>query len=116
MTFTQFVAKNAFRNKRRSLLTVASIGISLLLLTLMMTIWRSFYIDQGGAESATRLITRHRVSLTFFLPLADREKIRHIAGVANVVPFTWFGGKYKDDRPENMFAQFTTDPEEFIKV
>jgi putative ABC transport system permease protein len=29
---------------------------------------------------------------------------------------TWFGGKYKDDRPENFFAQFATDPSEYMEV
>ena len=43
MTLTRFVSKNAFRNKRRSILTVLSIGGSLLLLTFLITIWRSFY-------------------------------------------------------------------------
>ena len=65
MTLTRFVTKNAFRNKRRSTLTVFSIAFSLLLLTLMMTIWRAFYLDQGSAESAQRLVVRHRVSLLF---------------------------------------------------
>ena len=50
MTLTRFVTKNAFRNKRRSILTVLSIGFSLLLLTLMMTIWQAFYLDQGSAR------------------------------------------------------------------
>ena len=31
-------------------------------------------------------------------------------------PFNWFGGKYKDDKPENMFAQFAVDPQEIVKV
>lgn len=47
MTLTRFVTKNAFRNKRRSTLTVLSIAFSLLLLTLMMTIWRAFYLSDG---------------------------------------------------------------------
>lgn len=116
MTLTRFVTKNAFRNKRRSILTVLSIAFSLLLLTLMMTIWRGFYLDQGSAESAQRLIVRHRVSLTFSLPGFYREKIRAIPGVIAVVPSSWFGGIYKDQKPENFFAQFGTDPEEFFKV
>jgi putative ABC transport system permease protein len=116
MTLTRFVTKNAFRNKRRSILTVLSIGFSLLLLTLMMTIWRSFYIDQGSAQSAQRLLVRHKVSLVFDLPYAYREKIRSIPGVTHVVNQQWFGGQYKDDKPENFFAQFATDPEEFLKV
>ncbi len=116
MTLTRFVTKNAFRNKRRSVLTVLSIAFSLVLLTFMMTIWRAFYLDQGSAESAERLVTRHRVSLTFTLPMYYRDKIRAIPGVEAVVPVSWFGGIYKDQKPENFFAQFGTDPDEFFKV
>jgi putative ABC transport system permease protein len=116
MTLTRFVTKNAFRNKRRSILTVLSIAFSLLLLTLMMTIWRGFYLDQGSTESNQRLVVRHRVSLTFTLPAYYREKIRAVPGVAAVVPISWFGGIYKDQKPENFFAQFGTDPDEFFKV
>jgi putative ABC transport system permease protein len=116
MTLTRFVTKNAFRNRRRSSLTVLSIAFSLLLLTLMMTIWRSFYIDRESAQSAQRLVMRHRVSLTFALPMFYRQKIRGVPGVAGVVPVSWFGGLYKDDKPENFFAQFGTDPDEFLKV
>ncbi|HVN18978.1 MAG TPA: FtsX-like permease family protein [Dongiaceae bacterium] len=116
MTLTRFVTKNAFRNKRRSILTVFSIAFSLLLLTLMMTIWRAFYLDQGSAESAERLIVRHRVSLTFSLPSYYREKIRAVPGVVSVVPVSWFGGIYKDEKPENFFAQFGTDPDEFFRT
>src|SRR5208282_5264046 len=115
MTLTRFVTKSAFRNKRRSLLTVLSITFSLLLLTLMMTIWRAFYIDTFSAQSAQRLITRHRVSLTESMPLFYREKIRAIPGVVAVAPNNWFGGIYKDDKPENLFAQFGTDPEQLVK-
>jgi putative ABC transport system permease protein len=116
VTLTRFVTKNAFRNKRRSILTVLSIAFSLLLLTLMMTIWRAFYLDEGSSESAQRLVVRHRVSLTFDLPGFYREKIRAVPGVVSVVPVSWFGGIYKDQKPENFFAQFGTDPEEFFKV
>ena len=116
MTLTRFATKNAFRNKRRAILTVLSMAFSLLLLTLMMTIWRAFYIDQGTSESAQRLIVRNKVSLVFFLPAYYREKIRSLPGVTHVVNETWFGGQYKDAKPENMFAQFGTDPQEFFEV
>ena len=116
MTLSTFVAKSAFRNKRRSLLTVASIAFSLLLLCIMLCVWRSFYIDPGAPDSALRIMTRHKVSLANFLPIYYREKIRAIPGVVHVVPMTWFGGKYKDDKPENYFAQFATDPDEYFDV
>ena len=116
MTLGSFVVRNTFRNKRRSVLTMASIGFSLLLLTLMISIWRAFYIDQVAPEAAKRMITRDRVSLAFFLPAYYRDKIRGIPGVVAVAPMTWFGGRYKDDRPENFFAQIATDPDEYLKV
>jgi putative ABC transport system permease protein len=116
MTLTRFVRKNAFRNLRRSSLTVLSIAFSLLLLTLMISIWKNFYLKKGTDESALRLVTRHKVSLAFIMPSFYREKIRAVHGVVGVLPQNWFGGVYKDDKSHNFFAQFGTDPEEFFKV
>jgi putative ABC transport system permease protein len=116
MTLSSFIMRSAFRNKRRSVLTMLSISFSLLLLTLMISIWRAFYIDQVAPEAARRLIIRDRVSLAFFLPAYYREKIRAVPGVVAVAPITWFGGRYIDDRPEHFFAQLATDPDEYLKV
>ncbi len=116
MTLTRFATKNAFRNRRRSFLTAVSIAFSLLLLTLLMSIYRGFYLTQGSPESNLRLVTRHKVSLVFFLPSYYREKVRTIPGVEHVTPWNWFGGIYKDQKPENFFAQFGMDPNEFFDV
>src|SRR6204780_488092 len=114
MTLSRFVTKSAFRNKRRSLMTVASIKLSLLLLSIMLSVWRSFYIDKGAPDSALRIMTLLKVSLARFLPIYYRDKIRALPGVVHVVPMTWFGGTYKDDKRENFFAQFATDPDEYF--
>src|ERR1700704_4937280 len=116
INLSSLVVRNTFRNKRRSVLTMVSIAFSLLLLTLMISIWRAFYIDQVAPEAARRVITRDRVSLAFFLPAFYRDKIRSVQGVTAVTPLTWFGGRYIDDRPEHFFAQIATDPEEYLKV
>src|ERR1700687_2310260 len=116
MTLGSFVVRNTFRNKRRSLLTMIIISFSLLLLTLMICIWRSFYVDQVAPEAARRLIVRDRVSLGFFLPAYYRDKISSVQGGTAVTPLTWFGGRYIDDRPEHFFAQMATDPDEYLKV
>jgi len=116
MSLSRFATKNALRNPRRTILTAISISVSLLLLTLMMTVWRAFYIDKGAPESTLRLITRHRVSLTFTMPLAYESKIRAVPGVVAVASMNWFGGKYKDDKPENFFAQFYVEPENIVQV
>jgi len=110
------VLRNTFRNKRRSLLTMISISFSLLLLTMMICIWRSFYVDQVAPEASRRLVIRDRVSLAFFLPEYYREKIRVVKGITAIAPITWFGGRYIDDRPEHFFPQLGTDPDEYLKV
>jgi putative ABC transport system permease protein len=61
-------------------------------------------------------VTRHKVSLAFEMPSYYRDKIRALPGVVAVVPGNWFGGVYKDDKSNNFFAQFGTDPDEFFKV
>ena len=116
MTWSRFVRKNAFRNKRRSSLTMLSMAFSLLLLSFLMCIWTGFYIDQGSAQSAERLVVRHKVSLANVIPSYYRQKIRSLPGVEHVIPVNWFQGIYKDQKPENFFARFGTDPDEFFET
>src|SRR5258708_12500246 len=42
--------------------------------------------------------------------------MRTVRGVVAVAPTEWFGGLYKDEKPENFFAQFGTDPAEIFTV
>jgi putative ABC transport system permease protein len=50
------------------------------------------------------------------MPLAYEAKIRQVPGVVAVGSMNWFGGKYKDDKPENFFAQFYVEPENLTQV
>ena len=93
---------------------VLSMSFPLLLLCFLISVWRSFYIDPGSVESAKRLVIQHRVSLISPLPAYYREEIRKVPGVVHVIPMSWFGGIYRDSKPENFFARFGTDPEEFF--
>src|SRR5215471_18277645 len=116
MTLTRFATKNAFRNRRRSILTAVSISFSLFLLTLLISIYGKFFLDKGSVQSQLRVISRHKVSLVFPLPSSYRDKIRTVPGVMHVSPWNWFGGIYKDEKPENMFFQFAVDPQEIFQV
>ncbi|HEV2698825.1 MAG TPA: FtsX-like permease family protein [Terriglobales bacterium] len=117
MTLARFVRKNAFRNWRRTLLTVGSMAFSLALLSFLMSMWQAFYgNDLRSEQSSQRLIVRHKVSLTNLIPASYRDKIRHIPGVVKVVPMNWFGGVYKDTTQKNFFARFGTDPDEFFDL
>lgn len=116
MTLAGFVAKNALRSKRRSFLTILSVGFSIALLTIMATIWRSFYIDQTGPTAPLRLYTRTCAFFTYAMPRDYRKKIRSIPGVVALTPMNMFNGTYKDEKAEDDFPQGGTDPDEFLKV
>ena len=108
MKFSKFILKNILRNKRRTLLTGSSIVVSLFLIITLATVLTES--TRGSAEaSPLRLWTRHSVSLTFPLPLAHQQRMATVAGVKSVMPFSWFGGIYKDDK--NFFANFAVDAE-----
>ena len=75
-------------------------------------LYQSLFLSEPSQAQALRLITRHRVSLTNFLPAAYEAKIRAIPGVKDVTSWTWFGGVYKDNRdPNNFFARFAVEQE-----
>ena len=106
MKFSKLVLKNILRNKRRTLLTISSLVVSLFLIITLGTILTEF---SRGSEEANplRLVTRHAVSLGFVLPVAEQQRIATVPGVKEVMPFSWFGGIYKDEK--NFFANFAVD-------
>ena len=117
MKLLPLILKNVFRKKTRTLLTVASIVLPLLVICLMGTFLRALdRPDPARTRGMFRLVTRHKVSLTSFLPLTDEEKVRQVPGVAAVTNFTWFGGQYIDTSARNVFARFAVDPETFLQV
>jgi len=59
-------------------------------------------------------VTRHKVSITNFLPQSYWEKILKVPGVVAVCPTSWFGGIYVEER--NFFPQFAVDPRSFLAL
>jgi putative ABC transport system permease protein len=115
MTLAQFATRNVWRNKRRSIFTILSLSFSFLLLTLMMTIWRTFYIDPWSMVSARHIVCRHRVSLAVPLPSYYREKIRAVPGIVDVIPLNLFDSDYKGVTPDD-FSKIGTDPNEYLNA
>ena len=114
MKFLSLLFTNLVRNLRRSLLTVASITVSLFLVATLLTVQSELESPPDTPASALRLICRHRVSLANPLPTSYRLKISQVAGVDAVVGSIWFGGIYKD--PKNFFGQFAIDSDRFFDV
>ncbi len=114
MKYLNLIWKNVFRKKTRMVLTTSSIVLVLVLIVTLVTLLRAMEADPSGGKGANRLVVQHATGLANFLPLAHRERIAQIPGVVAVTPETWFGGIYKDERPENWIGQLSADPEIFF--
>jgi len=115
MTIGGFIFKNALRNKRRAMLSVLSVAVSLFLLVTLLVLLRELTTPMEDADAAMRIAVRHRVSLANVLPYRQRSIIEKIPGVYAVTPFTFYGGKFRnEDIPS--FAQFAMDPIQLTNV
>jgi len=108
MTLSTFILKNAFRNKRRALLSVSSVAVSLFLLVTLQVALRELTLPVESPGAELRVCARNKVSLTNPLPARQRPIIEKIPGVEGVTPFTWFGGQFQNEGAMT-FAQFAMD-------
>ena len=116
MKYIPLVFKNLLRNKRRTILAVLSVTVSLFLLGFLLTVYAAFYHPTTSDEHHARLVTRHRVSLAQALPEYYGARIRAVEGVEAVCIYNWFGGTYIDQKPEHMFARFAVETEKVFQV
>ena len=104
MTTATFILKNALRNKRRATLSILSVAVSLFLLVTLQVALREMTVPPEDIGAALRVVVRSKVSIANRLPARQRAVIERIPGVEVVSPFSWFGGKFRDE--ENMtFAE-----------
>jgi putative ABC transport system permease protein len=109
MNVAGFVMRNALRNKRRLMLSVLSAAVSLFLLVTLMVLLRELTQPPTDADAALRVAVRNKVSLVSTLPQRQRGIIERIPGVEVITPFTWFGGKFKEDE-QVLFGTFGVEP------
>ena len=115
MSLAGFIVKNALRNKRRSFLTAGSVAVSLFLFVTLQVAIREMTIPPEDVSASLRIAVRNKISLANTLPARQLAVISRMPGVAAVTPFTFFGGKFKDDDSLG-FAQFAVDPEKFLQL
>src|SRR5262249_60907035 len=118
INYVPLITKNSFRNRRRSVLTIGSLMVSLCLLVLLMAMYKVlFYGTEQTPAQAVRILMRHKVSLAQPLPLAYEAKIRQVPGVKAVSIRQWFGGTYRDARDtRNFFPRFGVRPADLFKA
>ncbi len=114
MKFFHLVWKNVFRKKTRTFLTMTSIVVVLVLIVILTSLLKALSYD--GSSGGNRIVVQHATGLANFMPLAYRQRIEQIPGVVAVAPEIWFGGVWKDDKPENFFGQLSTDPETWPSI
>ena len=111
MKYLRLIWKNVFRKKLRTTLTASSIVLVLVLIVILTSLLQAMQADPSGGKGSNRLVVQHATGLGNFLPLSQRQRIEQIPGVVAVSPEIWFGGVYKDDRPENWIGQLSADPD-----
>jgi putative ABC transport system permease protein len=115
--YLSLMLKNSLRNRRRSALTIVSIGMSLCLLGVLGALYRGLFLAPPTPGQELRLVVHHKVSITQPLPFSYESKIRQVPGVREAMVWQWFGGTYKDARDQkNFFARFCVEPDKFFRV
>src|SRR3989442_3443637 len=114
MKFLPLILRNTLRNRRRTILTILSISMSLFLISTLRTVLEALESPPLTSDSATRVLTRHQTSLVNTMPIAYRDRIRQMPGVKEVSAYQWVSGIYKD--PANFFAQFAVDADRMFEI
>jgi len=109
VTYASFIWTNIARNPRRTILTIVSIGLSLFVLSTLMTVLTELNREPEGEDTHLRLVVRRATSLADRLPEAYAAKLARVPSVRLVHALTWFGGIYIDEG--NFFANFACDPD-----
>ena len=114
MKTLKYIWRNVMRNKLRTTLTVLSVGFSLALMTVLHGYMAMQ--DAWGAEASknNRIVVLNTQGFSGLLPIAYVDRVRKMDGVKAAVPYSWYGGIYKDE--QMPFAQFGTDAEEVFRV
>jgi putative ABC transport system permease protein len=108
MKSLKYIWRNVTRNKLRSILTVLSVGFSLALMTVLYGYIAMQDVWGAEAEQYNRIVVMNTQGFSGLLPIAYVDRIRRVEGVNAAVPYSWYGGKYKDE-PQMTFAQFGTE-------
>lgn len=114
MKYAQLVTKNLLRNRRRTLLTVLSIGVSLFVFSALLSLPSVVDAILSPLASSTRLVCHSKAGLTYALPEAYRRRIVAMPHVEAVVAQSFFPAMYRE--PGDQFTGVAVDHEQFDEV
>ncbi|HYA34185.1 MAG TPA: FtsX-like permease family protein [Candidatus Binataceae bacterium] len=125
MKYALLVFKNLTRNKRRTVLTIISIAVSLFVFSALVSLPSVANEILADSASSLRVACHNKAGLTYSMPQAYRLKIRSTPHVVAAVAESWFGGIYHDvndqfpnmavdaDQVDQVFPDWGVTPEEW---
>ena len=114
MKYALLILKNLLRSKRRTVLTVLSIAVSLFIFSALISIPAVANQILGDTASSTRIATHNKAGLAYSIPIAYKQRIAAVPHVEGVLAQSWFGGVLHD--VTDQFPNFAVDHEEVGKV
>jgi len=103
------VLKNLLRSRRRTILTILSMAVSLFIFSILVSL--PTFANQMLADTASsvRIACRTKMGIDYPLPEAYKLKIATTPHVVAVVPDVFFGGIYHE--ASDQFPSIAMDPE-----
>ena len=114
MKYAVLVFKNLFRSKRRTILTVLSIAVSLFIFSALVSVPTVANQILSDTASSTRIAAHNKAGLAYSIPVAYRQRIVAIPHVEAAMTQSWFGGVYHE--LYDQFPNFAVDHEQIEKV
>jgi putative ABC transport system permease protein len=109
MKYAILVLKNLLRSKRRTILTVLSIAVSLFIFSALVSLPTVANQILSDTASSVRVACHNKAGLTYNMPEAYAQRIRTTRHVVAVVPESWFGGVYHE--VSDQFPNLAVDPD-----
>lgn len=109
MKYTLLLLKNLTRSKRRTILTVLSIAVSLFIFSALVSMPAVANRFLADSASTTRIACHNKAGVTYSLPEAYKQRIATTPHVSAFTAQSWFGGVYHD--VSDQFPNMAVDPE-----
>src|SRR5216110_222136 len=94
--YLTLIFKNLLRTKRRTILTILSIAVSLFIFSVLVSLPTFANQMLADTTSSVRILCRTKMGLGYPLPVAYKTKIATIPHVVAVAPLVIYGGIYHE--------------------
>ena len=114
MKFLRLIARNLVRNRRRTLLTILSIAVSMFIFSALFTLPSFIDLVLASSASSPRLVCHGKAGLGYSLPESYGRKVAAIPHVVGVDMWNWFGGIYH--LPSDQFPNLAMEQDQIETV